>query len=489
MSGHEPVQRGAPLRVCPRCAVGIAEPDAISCPWCRMTHGEVTYQDGQSALIRRRSGRIETFMRLLPAPASIPVPLVHDLQRHESRSSPGTDHLILAPQVSTKHRRLPRGPLYRRALVIIPMVFLVAVLALAGVFSYKIDTTFNVLQHVSTPPSVVPGSSLGSKEGVQIDTGPARAVLAADRQDANPTTSASGASNSDGHGFVLATLPGQTGLPARSDQVAVATPGRTLPAITGPGAMESKGINILLMGVDARPGEAIDIGVRPDVLAVLHLNETTGSCRILSIPRDTRVNLPGYGLTKINHALAVGGIPYEQQVVEDYLGIKLDHYGLIDFSGVTQLVDAVGGVIVVNPAAFTAGGFDFDAGTLTLDGSKALAYARYRGDSGGDFGRIGRQQQIIHAVMTKLSGKDMVSIAPKLLGMLDANARTDLGLGDILGLARTFTSTCTADTLETVTLAGTISTYPDPMLKMDLSYVIVDPAELRAKLDWLLADR
>lgn len=415
--------------------------------------------------------------------------MAQDPQLHDFIPAPGTEHLVNAPLVSMKSRRTSRRPLYRRPLVIIPVVLLVAVLSGAGVLSYKIDSTFNAVQNVSTPPPIIPGSRLGGKEGVQIDTAPAQAVLAASRRGVDPTEHVSNVGSRDHSGAVFTSSPGQDGGLPSTGQGAVATPRRPAAAVPARPATEPKTTNILLMGVDARPGEAIDIGVRPDVLAVLHLNEKTGSCRMLSIPRDTRVNLPGYGLTKINHALAVGGIPYEQQVVEDYLGIKLGHYGLIDFSGVTQFVDAVGGVVVANPAPFAADGTTFEAGTLTLDGRKALAYVRYRGGPDGDFGRIGRQQQVIHAVMTKLSGKDMLSLSPTLLGMLDSNARTDLGLGDILGLAKTFTSTCTADTLETETLAGTVATYPDPMLKMDLSYVIVDPAELQAKLDWLLADR
>ena len=93
----------------------------------------------------------------------------------------------------------------------------------------------------------------------------------------------------------------------------------------------------LLMGVDARPGEAIDIGVRPDSLSVAAYDSATNSCRLLSIQRDSRVELPGYGMSKINHALAVGGIPYEKLVVEQFLGIPIDHYALIDFTGVTAV--------------------------------------------------------------------------------------------------------------------------------------------------------
>ncbi len=360
------------------------------------------------------------------------------------------------------------------------MVLLMVALSGVGVLSYRLNSTFDTVQKVSTPPPVIPGSLLGGREGIQIDTGPARAAVASANGSHVAGTTNGGKASASGN--VPASSGGQNGDGANASQIATAVPAAIALRPTEPGTK-----NILLMGVDARPGEAIDVGVRPDVLAVLHLNEKTGSCRMLSIPRDTRVNLPGYGLTKINHALAVGGIPYEQEVVQDYLGIKLDHYGLIDFAGVTQLVDAVGGVVVVNPAAFTAGGFTFDEGTITLDGARALSYARYRGGADGDFGRIGRQQQIIHAVMTKISGNNILSLAPKLMGMLGSNTRSDLGLGDILDLARTFTSTCTADTLQTETLAGTVATFPDPLLKMDLSYVVVDPAELMAKLEWLLA--
>ena len=83
---------------------------------------------------------------------------------------------------------------------------------------------------------------------------------------------------------------------------------------------------------------------------------------MLSIPRDTRTELPGYGQSKVNHALAVGGIPYEITVVENLLGMDLDHYGLIDFAGVTQLVDAVGGITVENDARSARAGSTFRSG-------------------------------------------------------------------------------------------------------------------------------
>jgi anionic cell wall polymer biosynthesis LytR-Cps2A-Psr (LCP) family protein len=108
------------------------------------------------------------------------------------------------------------------------------------------------------------------------------------------------------------------------------------PAVTAPtnsGVVDAGGMTILLMGVDSRDGEAIDIGVRPDSLAVLHIDPENGSCRMLAVPRDSRAELPGYGYSKINHALAVAGIPYEMLVIEEYLGVELNHYALIDFAG------------------------------------------------------------------------------------------------------------------------------------------------------------
>jgi hypothetical protein len=135
-----------------------------------------------------------------------------------------------------------------------------------------------------------------------------------------------------------------------------ATPGAELATVPEP--VEQDSYAFLMMGVDARPGEAIDVGVRPDSLFVVYLDGTDGSCRVLSIPRDTRTTLPGYGQSKINHALAVGGVPYETLVVENLLGIELQHYGLIDFAGVEGLVDGVGGITVTNDYAFSAGGPD-----------------------------------------------------------------------------------------------------------------------------------
>lgn len=252
-------------------------------------------------------------------------------------------------------------------------------------------------------------------------------------------------------------------------------------------ASDSHSMNLLLMGVDARPGEAIDSGVRPDSLMVLHLDAQTGSCRVLAIPRDTRTELPGYGLSKINHALAVGGVDYEKLVVQNLLGLKINHFVLIDFNGFQSLVDAVGGVTVNVPADFTStDGTVFTTGVQSMTGQQALSYARFRGGPDGDFGRIDRQQQVLRALVARASGLNVVRSLNELLPAVKANLRTDLSAQDMASIASDYRSRCTPDKVAMLTLDGGIATYQDPLLNLPLSYVIVDPAEIKAKVAELL---
>lgn len=245
-------------------------------------------------------------------------------------------------------------------------------------------------------------------------------------------------------------------------------------------------INILVMGVDARPGEPIDVGVRPDSLMVVRLNPETGSCRTLAIPRDTRTELPGYGQTKINHALAVGGIPYQQQVVENLLDLKIDHYLLIDFNGFEDLVDSVGGITVTVEEPFTIDEFNvFNTGEQTMDGKHALQYARFRGGPDGDFGRIVRQQQVLRALLRKGASLNVVRSLNELLPAVENNLRTDMDARDMARLGLDYRGTCTDESVEMLRLEGYDAWFDDPLLQMQLIYVVVDEAEVRSKVAML----
>lgn len=356
---------------------------------------------------------------------------------------------------------------YRRPLYVVPAVLLTLLLASASVVAWLTMTTFNQIQSVSTPPPEISSASLGGSEDLVIDTDAAQQAVR-EQRDQETYLSTTASQN-----------PAATEAPRTGDSV-------HLVPKPEPGA---NGINILIMGVDAQHDGAIDVGVRPDSIGVLNLNEESGSCRILAVPRDSRVNLPGYGNSKVNHALAIGGIPYEILVVEKHLDIEIDHYALVDFSGLIQVVDSIGGVTVDNPESFSFfGATTFPAGVLHLNGDDALSYARYRGGEGGDLGRISRQQQIIRGMIDQAYDLDLVRMVPNMFSLLSDHFRTDLNPGELIVLADTFRTTCTSTTMESRTIVGDILTAFDDLTQVNLSFVISDPAHVEDEVAWLLGE-
>jgi len=222
---------------------------------------------------------------------------------------------------------------------------------------------------------------------------------------------------------------------------------------------------------------------------VLRLDPVARSCRVLSIPRDTLVDLPGYGETKVNHALMVGGIPYQRLVVEEYLGITVDRYALIDFQGFQAMVAAVGGVPIFVPEEIKVGDeVLFQAGQTTFDGDDALQYARYRGGADVDVGRVRRQQQLIRALAVVASSRDIVRDVNDLLPAVEQHVRTDLSPAEIVELEGQYVSTCSEDRLQLDTLVGQIqeSTTSDPLFKRPLFYFVTERESVAAKVAVLL---
>ena len=358
---------------------------------------------------------------------------------------------------------------YKRPLYVIPAVLLSILLASASVVAYLTMTTINQIQSVSTPPPEISSASLGGSQDVVIDTDAAQQAVREQRDhEVNFSTTTSQS-------------PAATEVPRTGDSVHL-VPKPPLEA-------NANGINILIMGVDARNSGTIDVGVRPDALGVVNLNQETGSCRLLAVPRDSRVNLPGYGHSKVNHALAIGGIPYEMLVVEKYLDIEIDHYALVDFSGLIQVVDTIGGVTVDNPEAFSFfGATTFPAGEIHLNGEDALSYARYRGGVGGDFSRISRQQQVIRGLIDQSYDLNLVRLVPGMFSLLSDHFRTDLSAGELILLADTYRTTCTSTTMAVRTIVGDILTSYDDLTQENLSFVISDPATVQDEVEWLLGD-
>ncbi|WP_317951459.1 LCP family glycopolymer transferase, partial [Rossellomorea marisflavi] len=143
--------------------------------------------------------------------------------------------------------------------------------------------------------------------------------------------------------------------------------------------------SVLLLGVDERAG---DKG-RSDTMIVVTVNPHEKTTKMLSIPRDTLVDIVGRGTRdKINHAYAFGGVEMSMDTVEEFLDIPIDYYAKINMEGFKDIVNAVGGVTVNNDFTFSSGGYTFNEGQLSLNGEKALAYTRMRKqDPRGDFGR------------------------------------------------------------------------------------------------------
>ncbi|XQY91550.1 LytR family transcriptional regulator [Metabacillus sp. HB246100] len=183
-------------------------------------------------------------------------------------------------------------------------------------------------------------------------------------------------------------------------------------------------ISILLMGVDEREG---DRG-RSDSLILMTVNPNTNSTQMVSIPRDTRTEIVGKGIDdKINHAYAFGGTEMAVATVENFLDVPVDYFVKINMESFKDTVDAVGGVEVNNTLNFSYGGYDFNEGTITLDGEKALAYTRMRyDDPRGDFGRQDRQRQVIEGVMKKGANISSITKFGDMFGVVRDNVKTNL---------------------------------------------------------------
>ncbi|MEW9051150.1 MAG: LytR family transcriptional regulator [Neobacillus sp.] len=193
---------------------------------------------------------------------------------------------------------------------------------------------------------------------------------------------------------------------------------------------------VLMLGVDEREG---DRG-RSDTIIVLTVNPNNNSVKMLSIPRDTRTEIIGLGKAdKINHAYAFGGVPMSMDTVENFLGIPIDYYLQINMEGFEDIVNAVGGVTVHNDLAFTENGFDFPVGEITLDGEKALSFARMRyEDPRGDFGRQLRQRQIIQGVIREGASLSSLTNFADIFSALGKNLKTNLTFDEMVDIQKNY---------------------------------------------------
>ncbi|MFT0801519.1 LCP family protein [Bacillus swezeyi] len=226
--------------------------------------------------------------------------------------------------------------------------------------------------------------------------------------------------------------------------------------------IKKKPFSILFMGIEDYATDG-DHG-RSDSLIVVTLDPKQKTMKMLSIPRDTRVQLAGDTSgtkTKINAAYAKGGKEETIETVEDFLGIPIDYYATVDFDGFKEVIDEIGGIDVDVP-------FDFDEksdvskskriyfkkGNMHLNGEEALAYARMRKqDKRGDFGRNDRQKQILKAALDQIAKPQNLAKIDTIAQKASKNIETNFRITQALALQQIY-SGFEGDDIETLSITG-----------------------------------
>jgi len=183
---------------------------------------------------------------------------------------------------------------------------------------------------------------------------------------------------------------------------------------------------------------------RADTIVFLSISPKTKDVLILSIPRDTRVEIPGRGMDKINHAYAFGGEKLISKTVSSFLDVPIHFYAVADFIGFVNIIDELGGVeIDVEKEMYyvdKAGGVEINLypGKQILDGEKALQYIRFRHDKLGDLGRIKRQQKLALAVIKKMISFDSITKIPQISEGMKGYIETNIKAQDAIAFANLF---------------------------------------------------
>lgn len=223
----------------------------------------------------------------------------------------------------------------------------------------------------------------------------------------------------------------------------------------------------LLLGSDSRisAGDASQWQAgaqRTDALMLVHLPADRSGLYVMSIPRDTWVDVPGRGQAKINAAFSYGGPALLVQTVEQLTGLPVDHVAVVDFEGFVAMTDALGGVRITVPEDTEDMRASFPAGTYTMDGERALDYVRQRyGLDEGDFDRVRRHQNWVRAVLQAAVSRDTLTDPRELDAFLLATTSavaldSSFDVAELRGLALELRGIRSEDVqLLTVPTAGT----------------------------------
>ena len=235
-----------------------------------------------------------------------------------------------------------------------------------------------------------------------------------------------------------------------------------------------KAFNVLLLGSDARPGEKLG---RTDTIIAAQISEER--IAMLSIPRDTRVQIPGRGYQKINAAAVYEGPELTAELVSDLIGQPVDKYMMVRWEGFVDSIDTLGGVDVHVAKDFSAYAFDgdkqkihFREGIQHLNGREALAFVRYRSEAQGDIFRVGQQLELMKALVEQCKQPSTLLKLPLIVPDLYKNVETNMKLKELVALAKAGMNFKDSSVLT--------QTLPGYFLNIDgISYWGVDPEQAR----------
>lgn len=225
--------------------------------------------------------------------------------------------------------------------------------------------------------------------------------------------------------------------------------------------LQEDNFSVLIMGVDDREGTNLE--GRTDAMVLATFNKEENTVKTTSIPRDSLVNIPGQGEDKITHAHAYGGTDLAIDSVENLFDIPVDYYVKLDFVAFVEIIDALGGIEVDSPIAFSEqdsesnpDAIQIEEGEQTLDGEEALAFVRMRkSDPRGDLGRGERQQMVIESLINKSASFSSINKFDDVFDSVRSNMRMNFTFENIVSLQGYSRS---LNDIESLQLGGTDAT-------------------------------
>jgi polyisoprenyl-teichoic acid--peptidoglycan teichoic acid transferase len=203
----------------------------------------------------------------------------------------------------------------------------------------------------------------------------------------------------------------------------------------GESEISNQPLNVLVLGVDTRP-DSQEMGSRTDTIMLVHVVPKSGDVKLLSVPRDLFVEVEPGERDKINAAYNFGGVERTIDALENYTGVPVDHYAVVDFEGFERVIDAMGGVRVdVGDGQFPEK-WRMGQDVQRLNGHKALIYARYRGTPGADLDRMQRQRELVGALRSEALRWHTVKTLPQIMAVMNENVQTNLDVDGAVTLGQ-----------------------------------------------------